>query len=117
LGEAFNWRIVFGLSAILALICLIPLFRLNEPSGANTISIFAALSLFVKQKWALLVVGLAFVEGALVLGLLTLLASALEFQGVATSWAGLSVGAYGVATLAFIRFVPPLRGHLYGPGL
>lgn len=115
LGEAFNWRIVFGLSAILALICLIPLFRLNEPSGANTISIFAALSLFVKQKWALLVVGLAFVEGALVLGLLTLLAPALEFQGVATSWAGLSVGAYGVATLAFSRLVRPLRVHLSAP--
>ncbi len=115
LGEAFSWRIVFGLSAILALVCLVPLFRLNEPSRASTISIFAALSLSVKEKWALVVVALAFVEGALVLGLLTLLAPALEFQGVATSWAGLSVAAYGVATLAFSRLVRPLRVHLSAP--
>lgn len=68
--------------------------------------------MIVHDKWAILVVSLAFVEGALVLGILTLFAPALEFQGVETSLAGLSVAAYGVATLVFSRFVRPLTTRL-----
>lgn len=115
LGQVFTWRIVFALSATLALVSLIPLLRLSEPTRDQRTGVLSALKLFFKEKWAVLVVTLAFVEGALVLGILTLLAPALEFQGVETSWAGLSVAAYGVATLLFSRLVRPITARLNGP--
>lgn len=112
LGQIMGWRVVFGLSATLALVSLLPLFRLVEPHREHTAGVLAALRMIVHDKWAILVVSLAFVEGALVLGILTLFAPALEFQGVETSLAGLSVAAYGVATLIFSRFVRPLTTRL-----
>jgi predicted MFS family arabinose efflux permease len=115
LGQLVNWRIVFALSAALALVCLIPLWRLAEPKREGTISIPDALRKIVRHKWALLVFGLAFVEGGLVLGILTLLAPALESQGIATSLAGLSVAAYGLGTLVFSRFVGPLTRRISAP--
>lgn len=115
LGQLISWRVVFALSAALALVSLLPLFRLEEPHRDRTVSMLGSLALFFQDKWAVLVVVFAFVEGALVLGILTLLAPALEFQGVDTAWAGLSVAAYGVATLIFSRLVRPLRARLSGP--
>lgn len=115
LGQALSWRVVFAISAVLALVALLPLFRLAEPRRSASLSIGVSLRLFFREKWALIVTGLAFIEGSLVLGILTLLAPALEFQGVKTSWAGLSVAAYGVATLLFTRLVRPLSAHLSRP--
>ena len=115
LGQVFSWRIVFALSATLALASLIPLFRLTEPTRDQRTGVLAALKLFLNEKWAGFVVFLAFVEGGLVLGILTLLAPALEFQGIETSWAGLSVAAYGLATLVFSRLVRPITAKLSGP--
>lgn len=117
LGQALSWRVVFAISAVLALIAVLPLFRLAEPHRESNLSMLVSLRLFFREKWALIVTGLAFVEGSLVLGILTLLAPALEFQGVSTSWAGLSVAAYGVATLLFTRLVRPLSTHLSRPGI
>ena len=114
-GQVLSWRVVFALSATLALASLVPLFRLIEPSHDQRTGVLAALKLLFTEKWALFVVSLAFVEGALVLGILTLLAPALEFQGVETSLAGLSVAAYGVATLVFSRLVRPITARLTGP--
>ncbi|HEY4535074.1 MAG TPA: MFS transporter [Enteractinococcus sp.] len=114
LGEVVNWRIVFGLSAGLALVSLLPLLKLQGYSHHERTGVWAALKLFFAEKWALFVVSLAFIEGGLVLGILTLLAPALEFQGVATSLAGLSVAAYGIATLVFSRLVRPLISRFTG---
>lgn len=115
IGQLFSWRVVFAVSALLALVSLIPLFRLAEPERDTTGSIMVSLRLFFTEKWALVVVALAFIEGSLVLGILTLLAPALEFQGVETRWAGLSVAAYGVATLVCTRLVRPLSARLTRP--
>ncbi|WBL20117.1 MFS transporter [Citricoccus sp. NR2] len=110
-GQWLDWRVMFAVSAGLALLSLIPLFRLPEPERETGVSILRGMSLFFRERWALLVVGLAFVEGALVLGLLTLLAPALEHQGVSPGAAGLSVAAYGVATILVSRGVRPLTAR------
>lgn len=110
-GQWLDWRVMFAVSAGLALLSLIPLFRLPEPERETGVSILRGMVLFFRERWALLVVGLAFVEGALVLGLLTLLAPALEHQGVSPGAAGLSVAAYGVATILVSRGVRPLTAR------
>lgn len=115
LGQVVSWRVVFAVSALFALVSLIPLWRLAEPDRDIRTSVSSALRILFHQKWAWLIFGLAFLEGALVLGILTLLAPALESQGVGTSLAGLSVAAYGVATLGFSRLVRPMTLRLSAP--
>src|SRR5699024_2102803 len=53
LGQVLGWRSVFALSAILAIISLIPLFRLEEPHREHHSTAWAALKLFFTEKWAL----------------------------------------------------------------
>jgi len=115
LGQVVSWRVVFAVSALFALVSLIPLWRLAEPDRDIRTSVSSALRILFHQRWAWLIFGLAFLEGALVLGILTLLAPALESQGVGTSLAGLSVAAYGVATLGFSRLVRPMTLRLSAP--
>ncbi|NLZ97299.1 MAG: MFS transporter, partial [Micrococcus sp.] len=45
IGQMFSWRVVFAVSAVLALVSLIPLFRLVEPERDRTVSISASLRL------------------------------------------------------------------------
>lgn len=65
----------------------------------------------------LAVIGLAFVEGAVVLGVLTLLAPALQSQGVGAGGAGLAIAAYGVAVVVASRMVRVVSRRLPMPGL
>ena len=115
IGQVLNWRIVFALAAVLALVALIPLLRMAEPDRDRSTGVVASLRLFFAEKWSWVIIVLAFVEGALVLGILTLLAPALETQGVDTSLAGLAVAAYGVATLVCTRLVRPVTARLSAP--
>ncbi|MGO1532093.1 MAG: MFS transporter [Micrococcaceae bacterium] len=110
-GQWLDWRVMFAVSAGLALVSLVPLLRLPEPEREPGVSIARGMALFFRERWALLVVMLAFVEGALVLGLLTLLAPALEHQGVSPGAAGLSVAVYGLATILVSRGVRPLTAR------
>lgn len=112
LGELTSWRWVFAVSAVLALGIVPGLFRLTDPGSGTTQHIWAALRAFFTSGWALLIVCLAFIEGALVLGVLTLLPAALESEGVSSSLAGLTVAAYGLATIGFSRLVRPLSIRL-----
>lgn len=115
LGQWLNWRVVFALAAVLALVALVPLLRLPEPDRDRSAGVLSSLRLFFAEKWSWVIMMLAFVEGALVLGILTLLAPALESQGIDTSLAGLAVAAYGVATLVCSRFVRRATAKLSAP--
>src|SRR5699024_9980055 len=77
IGRTLNWRMVFALAATMALIALIPLLLVTEPDRDRTATALTSLRLFFTEKWSWVIIGLAFVEGALVLGILTLLAPAL----------------------------------------
>src|SRR5699024_8713631 len=112
IGQTLNWRIVFALAATLALIALIPLLRLTEPDRDRTAPALTSRRRVFTEKWSWVIIGVASVEGALVLGILALLAAPLEAQGVETSPAGLAVAADGVATLVCSRFVPPATARL-----
>ncbi|WP_250637062.1 hypothetical protein [Brevibacterium linens] len=71
----------------------------------------------ISHRWVLLVVGLAFVEGAAVLGVLTLLAPALQAQGVGAGPAGLATAAYGLGVIVTSRMVRFLSSRLTMPRL
>jgi predicted MFS family arabinose efflux permease len=67
--------------------------------------------------WALVVVGIALVEGAVILGCLTFLAPSLESVGFSPAVAGLAVGLYGLAVLGWTRVVKLLANRLTASAL
>jgi predicted MFS family arabinose efflux permease len=64
------------------------------------------------QPWALAVIGIVLVEGAVILGFLTFLAPSLESAGFSPAVAGLAVGLYGLAVLGWTRTVKLVANRL-----
>ena len=111
------WRIAFAVPALAGGVLALMLARLPEPEG------FAAeeregplvqIGRVVRRPWAVAVVGIAMVEGAIILGFLTFLAPSLEHDGFSPAVAGLAVGLYGLAVLGWTRAVKPVSDRL-GP--
>jgi predicted MFS family arabinose efflux permease len=111
------WRLAFAAPALAGGVLALMLARLPEPEG------FAAqeregplvqLGRVVRRPWAVAVVGIAMVEGAVILGFLTFLAPSLEYDGFSPAVAGFAVGLYGLAVLGWTRAVKPVSDRL-GP--
>ena len=109
------WRLAFATPALAGVALALLLTRLPEPEG------FAAerkegplsqISRVLRRPWAVLVVAIAMVEGAVILGFLTFLAPSLESVGVSAVVAGLVVGLYGLAVLVWTRAVKGLADRL-----
>ncbi|MGW9551324.1 MFS transporter [Citricoccus zhacaiensis] len=114
-GETVGWRLMFALPPVLAVGCILALRTTAEPQLPARRPLLGAFAEALRHRWMLAVIGLVFVEGAVVLGLLTLLAPALQDQGLDASVAGLAVAAYGVSTLACSRLVRPILRRLSVP--
>ena len=116
IADWLDWRIVFAVPAVLAVVCCFGLNGLREirsDGGGMLRTLWSAIS----HRWVLLVVGLAFVEGAAVLGVLTLMAPALQAQGVGAGPAGLATAAYGLGVIVTSRMVRFLSARLTMPRL
>src|SRR5918994_1607373 len=109
------WRVAFAAPALAGVVLAVLLTRLPEPRG------FAAqkkedpliqLRRVLGRPWAVVVVGIALVEGAVILGFLTYLAPSLESAGFSPAVAGLAVGLYGLAVLGWTRAVKLLTNRL-----
>lgn len=112
LAHLVDWRVVFAAPAACAVLCAVALRRVSEPSRAPVAGLAAHVGTVLRNRWALLVFGFAFVEGAVLLGTMTLLAAALQSQGFSASLAGLATAGYGLGVVLFSRLVKPLSGRL-----
>lgn len=98
------WRLAFAAPVVAAAILGLLLARLPEPEREDEEGgPLVRIGRFARRPWALLVVGLALVEGGVILGFLTYLAPALEAEGYGPAVSGLAVALFGVATLAGTR--------------
>jgi predicted MFS family arabinose efflux permease len=109
------WRVAFAAPALAGVVLAVLLTRLPEPRG------FAAqkkegpliqVRRVLGRPWAVVVVGIALVEGAVILGFLTFLAPSLESGGYSPAVAGLAVGLYGLAVLGWTRAVKLVANRL-----
>ena len=105
----FSWRLIFGLTAVIALALAVAMGRLPEsdapPStGGPIVQLRAA----VRRPWARFLILFAIPEGAMVLGFLVYFAPALEATGTNPAVAGLVVATYGGAVLAGTRVIKRL---------
>ena len=111
------WRIAFAAPALAGGVLALMLARLPEPEGFDASERegpLVQIGRVVRRPWAVAVVGIAMVEGAVILGFLTFLAPSLEHDGFSPAVAGLAVGLYGLAVLGWTRAVKIVSDRL-GP--
>ncbi|MCI2419142.1 MFS transporter [Saccharopolyspora sp. K220] len=112
LAGLVDWRSVFALPAICAAGCAVLLRRLSEPERAQAEGVRKNLMAVLTNRWALLVFGLVFVEGAVLLGTMTFLATALVHEGVDVVVAGFATATYGIGVWVSSRLVKTLGRSL-----
>ncbi|MFD1542923.1 MFS transporter, partial [Nonomuraea guangzhouensis] len=108
LADLVDWHVAFTVPAACALACALALRSLPEPPRAEVGGLGRHVGTVLREPWALLVFGLAFVEGAVLLGTMAFLATALEHDGVRAAVAGLATATYGVGLWLFTRLVKRL---------
>jgi MFS family permease len=118
LAQFASWRVVFVLTGLAALLLVVALGRLPQPplTRAHT-NMLAPLLAVARSGPTRLVLGLAFAEGAVLLGVLTLLPTAVEASGASASIAGTVTAMYGVAVLGFARVVGVLSRRTHASRL
>ncbi|MGW0803727.1 MFS transporter [Nonomuraea sp. NPDC002799] len=119
LAGLVDWRVAFVVPALCGLVCALTLGSLPEPPRAQGAApgVVRYLGAVLGQRWALLVFGLAFTEGAIMLGAMPFLATALEHIGWSTAVAGLGITAYGLGLWMFSKLVKRLSGRWPAPVL
>jgi predicted MFS family arabinose efflux permease len=112
-AQLLSWRVAFvvtglaalGLAAALRHLAEVPLSRAHRHPLAPLLQV-------ARSGPARLVLTLAFVEGAVLLGTLTILPPAVEAAGSSAALAGGVTAVYGVAVLGFARVVGSLSHRL-----
>lgn len=118
LAQFASWRLMFVLTGLGALVIVAFLGRLPQPPTVRAhASVLTPLLAVARSGPTRMVLGLAFVEGAVLLGVLTLLPAAVEASGASTSVAGVVTAVYGLAVLAFARVVGALSYRLHASRL
>jgi predicted MFS family arabinose efflux permease len=110
-----GWRVAFAAPALAGAALAVSLARLPEPkafSEQKREGPLAQAGRVLVQPWALAVIGIVLVEGAVILGFLTFLAPSLESTGFSPAVAGLAVGLYGLAVLGWTRTVKLVANRL-----
>ena len=117
LAAAFaSWRLAFLAPAVLAAVLAWAVRTVPEPERPRTGGHpLASLGRAVRRGWALVVIALVTVEGALLWGLTTYLAPALESTGRSPAVAGAVVAAFGLATVGWTRLLKPLTVRVSAP--
>jgi predicted MFS family arabinose efflux permease len=110
-----GWRVAFAAPALAGAALAFLLARLPEPKAFSEQKREGPLvqaGRVLVQPWALAVIGIVLVEGAVILGFLTFLAPSLESAGFSPAVAGLAVGLYGLAVLGWTRTVKLVANRL-----
>lgn len=118
LAELVGWRTVPALTGIAAAALWVALRRLPEPDrGPATSSPLRSITTVLRHRWALVVLLVVLVEGAVVLGVITYLAPAVQALGSSAAVGGLVAASFGVGALLLSRLVRVLVGRLSATGL
>jgi predicted MFS family arabinose efflux permease len=118
-AELVSWRVMFAATAIAVAVLGLYLRRVPEPPQAPVQRRpFHTLVTAAADRWVLLVLALAFVEGATLTGTFTFVAPGVQHASHAgAGLAGTVVAVYGVSVLGFSRVVRPLSARLRTPTL
>lgn len=100
IADRFSWRAVFVLTGLSAAVLAVAGRRLPPPStDRSATTLRRGLALVARTPVALVVLGLGFVEGAVLLGAVTLLPPAVEAAGSGAALAGGLTAVFGLSVL------------------
>jgi predicted MFS family arabinose efflux permease len=118
-AELVSWRLMFAVTAAVAVGLALYLRGVPEPPREPPQRRpVRALVRAARDRWVVLVLVFAFVEGAALTGTFTFVAPGVQHAtGAGAGLAGTVVAVYGVAVLAFSRVVRPLSARLRTPTL
>jgi predicted MFS family arabinose efflux permease len=118
-AELASWRLMFAVTAAVAGGLAVYLRRMPEPpQEPPQRQPVRALVRAAHDRWVVLVLVLAFVEGAALTGTFTFVAPGVQHAtGAGAGLAGTVVAVYGIAVLGFSRIVRPLSARLRTPTL
>ena len=108
LGAWLDWRLAFAAAGVLALVFTIMLIRLPEPVASASPRFWASVVQILRRPWTIAVLLLTVVEGALLVGVLSYLPTALIEQGAPIVVAGVATSVFGVAVIGFSQVLKPL---------
>lgn len=112
LADVLGWRAVPAVTAAAAAALWFALKRLPEPDREPvTRGPLHSLRRVFSSRWGLLVLVVVFAEGAVVLGVLTFLAPAVQSLGFSAFVAGIVAASFGVGALGATRVVRSLVGR------
>lgn len=115
-AELVDWRAAFAASAVLAAVVTFLVAALPEPSHERDAgSLRERVRAIRGQPWVLVVVGLAFLEGAVIFGSLTFVAASLQQEGVSAALAGSAAAGFGVANVVTTPFVTRAVARIASP--
>lgn len=107
-ADLVDWRVVFIVPGLLAAALAIGLRTVSEAATAGNVVVGSPgrqIAAVLGIRWSWFVMSLGLVEGALLLGSFTFLASALEHHGLSAARAGLVTALYGAGTIGFSRLL------------
>jgi len=116
-AELVSWRLAFVGSGLLAVAAGLAVGRLGEaplPPRRGPLEAYRAV---LRSPWAVAVVGLALVEGAIIFGGITFLPAAVEAAGSSPAVAGLALAAFGAGSVAWTRLLGRATRRLGAPAL
>jgi predicted MFS family arabinose efflux permease len=106
IAQLWTWRAAFVLTGLSALVLAWALRRLPQPAETRTHrNIAAPFVQVLRSRTALFVLAMAFLEGAVLLGVLVLLPAAVEAAGAPAAVAGAVTAVYGIAVFVFAGVV------------
>ncbi len=118
LADLLGWRAVPAITAAGGAALWVALRRLPEPDHPpGPVEPLRSIAGVLRERWALVVFAIVFVEGMVVLGVLTYLAPAVQSLGFTAGVAGLAAAAFGAGAMAWSRAVRPLVGRVPAAGL
>jgi MFS family permease len=118
MAQLVTWRGTFIATGVTSLVLTFFLARLTEPPMTRKDSkILQAVAQVLSTKAAVFVLVLAFTEGVVLLGVLTVLPPAVEAAGTNAAVAGAVTGTYGLAVLASARVVGRMSKSLHAAKL
>ena len=111
-----NWRIFFLIPAALAAILAVALARVPESLTARSRRSPARQMVAVlRNRWALFIMALGLLVGAVMFGFVTYFAPALEARGETAAIAGTVVASYGLSVLICTRVFGRVARHVTVP--
>jgi predicted MFS family arabinose efflux permease len=109
LADVSSWRVAFVVTGTSSVVLAVLLRRLPEPVlGHARRSVLAPLGDIARSRVALFVLAMAFIEGMVLLGALTLMPPAVEHAGSVAAVAGAVTGVYGISVYLGSRMVGAL---------